>query len=104
MGVEQARVQKVAFDTPPQRTRPGRRRVEHGGKVSSEAFLRRDPALTQKPIPLFQKNNTKTYQFTNCRRLAGLWPNIGWKSAETDTKTYQVTFFGYRQKYVENAW
>lgn len=32
-------------------------------KASAEAFLRRDPALTQKPIFLFRKNDTKTYHF-----------------------------------------
>ena len=73
-------------------------------KASSEAFLRRDPALTQKPVFLFRKNDTKTYQFWNCRRLAGRWSRIGWESAGNDTKLYEVIFFGRRHKYVENAW
>ena len=67
-------------------------------------FLRRDPALTQKLVFLFRKTDTKTYQFWNCRRLTGRWSCISWKSAGNDTKTYQVTFFGCRHKYAENAW
>jgi len=30
-------------------------------KASAEAFLRRDPALTQKLVFLFRKTDTKTY-------------------------------------------
>lgn len=61
-------------------------------KASSEAFLRRDPALTQKLVFLFRKTDTKTYQFWNCRRLTGRWSCIGWKSAGNDTKTYHHLF------------
>ena len=63
MVVEQATYREGALDTSPGGTRSGRRRIEHGEKASSEAFLRRDPALTQKLVFLFRKTDTKTYQF-----------------------------------------
>ena len=68
-------------------------------KASAEAFLRRDPALTQKLVFLFRKTDTKTYQFWNCRRLTGRWSCIGWKSAGNDTKTYHHLFPFNHRKY-----
>ena len=103
MGVEQARIREVGVNASPGGTRPGRSRAGHGEKASSEAFSRRDPALTQKLVFLFRKTDTKTYQFWNCRRLTGRWSCIGWKSAGNDTKTYHHLFPLYAARFLPSS-